>query len=100
MISTASDPPDQALGLEGQDGIQPRGIPCRRGNKVVQLLMVVWRDARRHRLDTLPVAWAEQALQMERRPALPPFVQQRGQGGCLPAGPPASGREGRRYLCS
>lgn len=64
-------PAHQPLGLAREYALHWRRVPVRAGDEVVQLGVVRGRDARRHRLDTLPVAGAEQPPHIHRRP-LPP----------------------------
>ena len=53
---------------------------------MVQLFVIVAREARRHRLHTLPVPRPQQPLQIDRRPPLSPLMAQRREDGRHPAG--------------
>jgi hypothetical protein len=65
---------NERIGLLEEDLFELRGVPPRNGNKVMQLLRVVWTDSRRKRFDTLALARREQSAQVKRRPTPSRFM--------------------------
>jgi hypothetical protein len=69
--------PDQGIGLAGEHRFERGAVPGAAGDEVVQLIVVVRGQFRRHRLDALALRPSKEATNINRRPAPPDLVAQR-----------------------